>query len=174
MRVSSLSLSSTALDDIEPLIRRHRIFPDLSFLSVFKVQRDNNPERIISLIHSFLDLNPTVKDLKFDSFVLFFEFAHLQSPPFARLSPNDYPHLKLHSSTWAISEWNVGVECQKLSVRTSRESEMKESRFFFDHIRIFIPTLKELAIDLGYYVGQDSAKRLEDVLETVSYIVLER
>jgi len=173
IRVSSLSLSLTALDDIESLIRRHQIFPDLFFLSLFNFQRDNNnPERITSLMSSFLNLNPTVKDLEFDSFVLFFEFAHLQSPPLARLSQDDYRHIKLYSSTWAISKWNVGVECQKLSVSTNRELEMKESRFFFDHIRIFIPTLKELAVDL--YVDQDSAERLEDVLETVSGIVLER
>jgi len=171
MRVLTLLLSP-AIDDIEFLIRHRRVFPDLFALSLLDI-RENDLERVIRLTDSFLQLNPTIKTLEFDSFDLFFEFAHLQFPPITPLLWGDYPDLKLDSSTWAIPKTpQMAAECQKLAVYTIRELEMKESCFFFDEIRFFIPTLKELAIDLGYYVGRDSAKRLEDVLVTVSDIVL--
>jgi len=172
MRVLTLLLSP-AVKEIEVLIHSHPVFPDLSALSLFDI-RDDSSDRIVSLTDSFLQLNPTIKTLEFDSFDLFFEFAHRQSPSLARLSRRDYRYLNLNSSTWTVPKTlHMAAECQKVAVYTTYESQMKENRIFFDDIRRFIPTLKELAIDLGYYSGRQSAERVEDVRDTVSLVALD-
>ena len=169
IRILTLSLMA-GLRDLEYVMRARCLLPDLQALQLFNLHNSDLP-KFTSLLDSFLAVNPTLVCVRVDDLDIILELAHMQSPSKSWPSVEGNRHTRIRSSSWhrpTNAQLGQPLVCEHLSIYTKREREMKEVLLLFNDLLPYIPTLKSLTLNFGYYVGQSSPDRLSNLLYNVS------
>jgi len=126
-----------------------------------------NPSQIVSPLLAFVSLQSCQLYLEFDMFDLFIASAHCQSPSLPQPTKEDIKHLALFSSLW---KWPGGAPnqnslmCEQIFVRVSTERDIQSEFAFSPRLLPYVPILKVLCIDLGYYVGKGTERIQQSVV----------